>query len=168
MRLVVYAGILIAAVALQSTLLTEVAILGVTPQLLFVVVMCLAYVEGAKAGVVLGFTGGLFLDLLLPESIVGLTALVYTMVGYAAGSVRTWLPSQSVWRPVVTIGITSVIAETTYALFAITMGQRWVSASATVKIIALVVAYNVLLTPLVLPLMTKLADRVRPERVVRF
>jgi hypothetical protein len=47
------------------------------------------------------------------------------------------------------------------------MGQRWVSLEETVKIAGLVVLYNTLLTPFVFPLIRRVADRFRPERVVR-
>jgi hypothetical protein len=48
------------------------------------------------------------------------------------------------------------------------MGERWVSLADTAKIAGLVVLYNTLLTPFVFPLVKRVADRVRPERVVRF
>ena len=161
-------AILIVALAIQSTLLTKVTILGVIPQLLFVVVVSLAYLEGEVMGVVVGFFGGLFQDLLLPESILGLTALVYTLAGYAVGTFRSYVPSQSVWTPVITVAFASVAAEGSYALLAIMMGERWVSVANTAKIAGLVVLYNTLLTPFVFPLVKRIADRVRPERVVRF
>jgi len=161
-------AILIVALAIQSTLLTRVTILGVIPQLLFVVIVCLAYLEGEVMGVVVGFTGGLLQDLLLPESIMGLTALVYTLVGYGVGTVRSYVPSQSVWTPVITVAFASAAAEASYALLAIMMGERWVSIADTAKIGGLVVLYNTLLTPFVFPVVKRVADRVRPERVVRF
>jgi rod shape-determining protein MreD len=151
------AAILIVALAIQTTLLTRVTILGVIPQLLFVVM-----------GVVVGFVGGLLQDLLLPESIMGLTALVYTMVGYGVGTIRSYLPSQSVWTPVITVAFASAMAEASYAILAIMMGERWVSIADTAKISGLVVLYNTLLTPFVFPVVKRVADRVRPERVVRF
>ena len=161
-------AILIVSLAIQSTLLTRVTILGVIPQLLFVVIVSLAYLEGEVMGVVAGFLGGLFQDLLLPESIMGLTALVYTLIGYSVGVIRTYLPSQSVWTPVFTVALASVAAEASYAILAIMMGERWVSIADTAKIGGLVVLYNTLLTPFVFPVVKRIADRVRPERVVRF
>lgn len=160
-------AILIAALALQSTLLTKVTLLGVIPQLLFVVVICLALLEGEGVGVLVGFFGGLVQDLLLPESIIGLTALVYTFIGYGVGMIRYYLPMQSVWTPVFIVAITSALAEGSYALLSIIMGQNWVSLGYTAKIAGLVILYNTLLTPFVFPVVRNLANRVRPERVVR-
>jgi hypothetical protein len=58
-------------------------------------------------------------------------------------------------------------AELGYALLAILLGQPWVSISDTAKVAGLVVVYNVLLTPFVFPLIRRIAERFRPERVYR-
>lgn len=160
-------AILIVALAIQSTVLTRVTLFGVIPQLVFVAVVSLAFLEGEKVGVCVGFAAGLLLDFQLPESILGLTALVYTLVGFGVGIVRYYVPSTSVWTPIFGVALASAIAEGSYAALAIMMGERWVSIANTAKIAGLVILYNTLLTPFVFPLVKKVADRVRPERVVR-
>ena len=161
------AAILVVALALQSTVLTRVTLFGVIPQLVFVAVVSLAFLEGEKVGVCVGFAAGLLLDFQLPESILGLTALVYTLVGFGVGTARHYIPSSSVWTPIFGVAVASVVAECGYAVLAIMMGERWVSIANTGKIAAFVVLYNTLLTPFVFPLVRKVADKVRPERVVR-
>lgn len=158
-------ALLVVALAVQSTVLTRLTLFGVVPQLLFVVVVVLAYLDGERVGVVVGFVAGLLLDLQLPESIMGLTALVYTLVGYAVGHLRHYAPSGSVWTPVSIVAIASAVVEAGYALLAIMLGEQWVSAGDTVRIAALVVLYNTLLTPFAFPLVKRVADRFRPERV---
>ena len=159
--------IMVVALALQSTILTRATILGVTPQLLFVAVVCLAFLEGDTVGVVVGFSGGLLQDFLLPESIVGLTALLYTFIGYSVGTIRYYTSTEAVWTPVLTVALASATAEGGYALLSILMGENWVSLADTAKIGGLVVLYNTLLTPFVFPLIRGIADRVRPERVIK-
>lgn len=166
-RVAAIGAVVVLALALQSTLLTEVTFLGVLPQLVLVVVVCLAYLDGERVGVVMGFCGGLMTDLLLPGSIVGLTALVYTLIGFGVGAFRHYLPSDSVWTPVWVVALSSVVAEGGYALLAIVLGQRWVSLTFTAKVAGLVVLYNTLLTPFVFPVIRRIADRFRPERVYR-
>lgn len=167
-RALVMAAIVLMAVALQSTLLARLTLLGVIPQLVLVVVVCLAYLDGPRVGVVLGFAGGLLQDLLLPQSIVGLTALVYTLVGYGVGSLRQFAPGESVWTPVFAVAIASAIAEFGYAMLAIILGQEWVSLSFTAQVTGLVVLYDTLLTPFVFPFLRRIANRFRPEKVYRW
>ncbi len=162
------AAVLLLAVAVQSTLLARLTLLGVIPQLVLVVVVCLAYLDGPRVGVVLGFAGGLLQDLLLPQSIIGLTALVYTLLGYGVGSLRQFAPSDSVWSPVFGVAIASAIAEVGYAMLAIILGEQWVSLGFTAQVTGLVVLYDTLLTPFVFPLLRRIANRFRPEKVYRW
>lgn len=168
-RILAIGGLVLVASALQSTLLSYATVLGVIPQLVLVVVLCLAFLDGERVGLVAGFFGGLLQDLQLPEgSILGLYALVFTLIGYAVGRAREYIPSGSVWLPVVGIAIASAIVEASYALLAIMLGQRWVGIVFTLKVIGLVVLYNTLLMPLVFPLVKRIADRFRPGRVYRW
>jgi rod shape-determining protein MreD len=161
-------GLLVVAFALQSTLLTRATILGVIPQVLLVVVVTLAYTDGERVGVTVGFFGGLLQDLLLPESIVGLYALVFTMIGFAVGAFRKYATADSVWTPVFVVAAASAIAEFSYATLAIIMGEQWVGLAFTAKVAGLVVLYNTLLTPFVFPVVRRIADKFRPARVYRW
>lgn len=162
------AALVIVAVALQSTLLARLTLLGVIPQLVLVVVVSLAYLEGERVGLVVGFFGGLLQDLLLFQSIIGLTAFVYTLIGYAVGIFRQYAPTESVWTPVLTVALSTAISELGYALLAIILGETWVGLDFTAKVAGLVVLYNTLLTPFTFPLVRRVADRFRPERVYRW
>lgn len=167
-RALAMGAVLLIAVALQSTLLARLTLLGVIPQLVLVVVVCFAFLDGPRVGVVLGFAGGLFQDLLLPQSIIGLTALVYTLVGYGVGSLRQFALGDSVWTPVFAVALASGVAEVSYAMLAIILGQEWVSLSFTAQVTGLVVLYDTLLTPFVFPLLRRIANRFRPEKVYRW
>jgi cell shape-determining protein MreD len=100
--------------------------------------------------------------------VVGLYALVYTVVGFGVGQLREFTPAESVWTPVFTVAAATAVVEASYATLAIILGQEWVSLTFTAKVIGLVVLYNTLLTPLVFPLVRRVADRFRPERVYRW
>lgn len=162
------AAVVIVALALQSTLLARMTLLGVIPQLVLVVVVSLAYLEGQRVGLVMGFFGGLLQDLLLFQSILGLTALVYTLIGYSVGVFRQYAPSESVWTPVLCVALATAVVELSYASLAIILGETWVSLDFTTKVAGLVVLYNTLLTPFTFPLVRKVSDRFRPERVHRW
>lgn len=157
--------VVIVAIALQSAVLARMTLLGVIPQLVLVVVVSLAYLDGERVGMAAGFAGGLLQDLLLPLSIVGLTALVYTLIGYGVGTLRQYTTAESVWTPVFAVTIASGVAEISYAILAVLLGQQWVSILYTLKVIGLIVLYNTLLTPFVFPLIRKVASRFRPQRV---
>jgi len=167
-RIVAVGLVVLTALTLQTTVLARLTLLGVIPQLVLVVVIALAWLEGEGVGVTAGFFGGLLLDLQLPPaSIVGLTALVYTFVGYGVGYFRQYSVGESVWSPVLAVAVGSVVAEGGYALLAILLGRAWVSLAFTAKVAGLVVLYNALLTPFIYPLVRRVSERFRPERVHR-
>jgi rod shape-determining protein MreD len=169
-RVAAMAGLMVVALALQTTILTRATLLGVIPQLLFVVVVSLAYTDGERVGLVTGFFAGLLVDLLLddPTAIMGLTALVYTMVAYGVGTFARYATSESAWTPVLVVAGASAIAEVSYAGLSIIMGAQWVSLTYTGQLAGLVVLYNTLLTPFVFPVVRRVADRFRPERIYRW
>ncbi|MDQ4027790.1 MAG: rod shape-determining protein MreD [Actinomycetota bacterium] len=169
-RVAAVSALLIVGFAFQTTVLTRATLLGVIPQVLLVVILSLAFTDGERVGVVAGFFGGLLIDLRLedPSALMGLTALIYTIVGYGVGSVRRFTTSESVWMPVFVVAIASAIVEASYAGLSIILGQQWVSLAFTAKAAGLVVLYNTLLTPFIFPVVRRVAERFRPERVYRW
>jgi rod shape-determining protein MreD len=85
-RVLVSAILLILAVLIEVTVLAPLALPGATPALVLVVVVILAGQFGAITGAVSGFAGGLMLDIAPPAAgTIGISALLLTVVGYAAG-----------------------------------------------------------------------------------
>lgn len=168
-RVVATVLLMIGALVLQSTVLVELTFLGAMPQLALIVVVSLAYLEGERVGIVTGFCAGLLLDLQLPEQggIVGITPLIYVVLGYAVGAMRQYSMSDSVWGPVLTVTLASAIAEFSSAGLAIILGQRWVSLTYTAKLAGLVILYNTLLTPFVFPFVKRISNRFAPGQVFR-
>jgi rod shape-determining protein MreD len=81
-RVLVLSAVLVGAVVVQSAVLAGVRLAGVRPDLLVLAVVAVAMASDATTGAVFGFAAGLVADLLfgLP---VGVSALVYTAVGFA-------------------------------------------------------------------------------------
>jgi hypothetical protein len=71
-------------VVVQLTLLDQLSIRGVHPELVWVLPVAAGLVGGAMAGMAAGFVGGVVADLFLPTPF-ALTALVAVPIGYAIG-----------------------------------------------------------------------------------
>ncbi len=85
-RAVVSAILLLLAVLIEVTVLAPLPFPGATPTLVLVVVVILASQFGASTGAIAGFAGGLLLDIAPPAAgTIGISALLLTVVGYAAG-----------------------------------------------------------------------------------
>lgn len=79
-------AVLAVLVVLQMELFSELRILGVMPELLLGLTIACAWSAGANRGALAGFAAGLVYDVFLSTPL-ALTALAYTLVGYAVGVV---------------------------------------------------------------------------------
>jgi rod shape-determining protein MreD len=80
-------GLLLLAVVLQLSAISQLHVLGGHADLVVLVVAAVAYYGGSVPGCAAGFTAGLFLDLLTGTTM-GASSLVLTAVGYGVGRFR--------------------------------------------------------------------------------
>jgi rod shape-determining protein MreD len=84
----VLAGLVLCALAIETSVTFRMMLFGVEPSLLLGLVYYFARYQGAIPGAVLGFLVGLLEDLSTPEHL-GLHALAKCLVGYAIGKLWT-------------------------------------------------------------------------------
>ncbi|HEX2258771.1 MAG TPA: rod shape-determining protein MreD [Actinomycetota bacterium] len=166
-RSAVFGLTILTAVLLQSTVFARLTLFGVSPDLVVAVVICFALIEGATAGAVLGFSGGLLRDLLL-DSPKGLTGLSYLIVGYTVGSIRPYLQSTSVMVPAAGVFAGSLSASALYEMLQAMLGRRTGGLDRAIVVILLTAIYNTLLVPFVYPPVKRIAALYRPEKVVQW
>ena len=70
---------------LQSTVFKLQNITNVSPNLLIMMTVSIAFMQGKKEGMLTGFASGLLIDFFF-GSILGLYGFLYMLIGYAAGS----------------------------------------------------------------------------------
>jgi rod shape-determining protein MreD len=101
------------AVVLQVALAPHLAIRGVVPNFLLLVVIAVALMEGPRYGTAAGFASGLAFDL-VGTGPIGPMALVLCVVGFIAGSLQENMFAEG-WRlPVTVVVITSFATELGY------------------------------------------------------
>ncbi|MFF0345987.1 rod shape-determining protein MreD [Kribbella sp. NPDC004875] len=80
---------LLVAVTVQTSVLSNIAVAGVTCDLTLIVVIALALSRGPEWGAIAGFAGGLLLDVVPPaDHTAGRWALSLAVAGYVAGLIR--------------------------------------------------------------------------------
>jgi rod shape-determining protein MreD len=162
-RLLVLAAVLVAAVLVQSTVLAEVRLAGVRPDLLVLAVVSVAVATDAATGAAFGFAAGLVADLLF-DLPVGVSALVYTAAGFAVGAVRVYLTSHRPLVHMVLAGSASLASVWSCGLLLRVFDlSSWAAVARAGPLVALC---NLLLTPFVYPVVWALTERVpvRPAR----
>ena len=82
------ASLIIVALIIQQVFLARLGLPGATPDLLLVTIIALALSYGPVTGAVCGFAGGLLLDFSPSTAgVVGLTALIYLIIGFVTGGI---------------------------------------------------------------------------------
>lgn len=159
-------GILLLAVVLQVAVFGYVAVDGVVPDLVLLVVVAAALSRGPEFAAVLGFAGGLLLDLAPPaDHVAGRWALALVIVGYLAGRVRQDA-RDSTLAALVTVAACSFVGTSVFALSGLVLGDGALAASDMLRIVGISVAWDVLVTPLVLPGLLLAFRRLRPPQLV--
>ncbi len=74
-------------VVLQQAAVSQISIFGVSADLSPLVVMSVGLLAGSLAGAAMGFGAGLFVDMVLVQTL-GVTSLLYLAIGYWSGRVR--------------------------------------------------------------------------------
>lgn len=115
--------LLVTAWILQATVIPLLAIGSAEPDIILIVVATYAFLEGPTAGVLAGFLGGLFQDLLLIRG-VGLNIISKTMVGYLAGLVERTLFGTSSLLPTAVMFVVSLINQVLYIVTSFIVGDN--------------------------------------------
>jgi rod shape-determining protein MreD len=77
-------ALLVAALLLQTTVAPNIRILGASPDFALIIVVCVGLLRGCQVGAVFGFLTGVLVGVALLEPL-GMSALVFVIVGYFAG-----------------------------------------------------------------------------------
>ncbi len=143
-------GILILAVALQTTLFIRVRPFDAAPALVLLVVLAYSRYLPSEYALLTGFGAGLFQDL-LSETPLGLWALVMTTVAYAVLQFRDRFEEDFGFVGPFVLAVT-LGGLVLFAVLGTIFGEKTLADVGIVKKIGLPAVYNVLLAPLILPI----------------
>jgi rod shape-determining protein MreD len=166
-RTIAIGALLVTALLLQTTVFGELNLLGVRPALVYVVVILIAIAEGPSEGAIVGFVGGMLQDFLLNEP-KGITALTLTLLGYAMGLARQYIASPSPLLPTILVAVGTAGGVLFHSVVSFLLGRFDHPLVYGLRVVLLTALYGAILTPLVYPLIRRVAESSRPRRVVRF
>jgi rod shape-determining protein MreD len=164
-RALILTGVLLLAVVLQVAVFSVISVDGVVPNLALLVVVAAALTRGPEFAALLGFVGGLAIDLAPPsDHVAGRWALALVIVGYLAGRVRHDAGTSAL-AAMITVAACSFVGTSVYALSGMLLHDSSVPVGEALKVIPVAVLYDVAVTPFVLPVLMRLFRRLQPSRV---
>lgn len=146
---------IIVAMILQVAIAPHIAIGGVVPNFLLLVVITLAFTEGPRAGSAAGFAAGLAFDL-LGTGPIGPMALVLAVVGHVVGSLSANMFAEGWLMPVTIVFVASLVTEISYAIVLTALGEGGPFFSTLLRISLPSALYNGVLALLIYPWLARL------------
>ena len=137
-------GVVFVAALLQVVIVSSLVITGGAPDLLLVVVVALGLLRGSVSGAVLGFVGGLVVDLVTLGTL-GVTSLILTLVGFWAGRYAETTGRDRRLAPVIAVGTITVLAGMFGYVLHYLLDEEVVASHALVNALVPAVALNVAL-----------------------
>jgi rod shape-determining protein MreD len=117
------AAVLVVALLLQTTVIPDLRILGVCADLMLLCTVCAALVGGPELGGLVGFAAGLLSDLFLVTTPLGLSALVFSLIGYAVGTIRKTVLQEGWLLAPATAFVASSAGVVTFVVAGVMVGQ---------------------------------------------
>ena len=142
--------VIFVVLVLQTTVLSRLRVGGVVPDVMLLLAVCAGITGGAERGALVGFFSGMAIDLFLEGTPQGLSALVFSVVGYAVGLMTTATVRAAWWIPVFTAAVASAIGEALFAVTATVVGQPGLVRMHLLAVTGLVALFNAILTPVVM------------------
>jgi len=157
--------VLVVAAVAQVVLVDPLRLPGASPDLVLLVVFAFALAGGPRHGALVGFVGGLLVDLTPPsDGYVGVWALAFTLVGAGVGQLAPRL-RRSVVGLLSAVAVAAGGSVVLAGLLARALGNHNVAVTALGRTAVAAALYDVLLSPFVVLPVFLLARRVEPAAV---
>ena len=164
MALRAFAVVFVAAL-LQVVIVSSLVVAGGAPDLLLVVVVALALLRGSVPGAVLGFTGGLVVDVVTLGTM-GVSSLILTLAGFWAGRYAETTGRDRRLAPLIAVGTITVLAAAFGYLLYYLLDENVVASRALVDALAPAFVLNLALALPVYALVRRIvgeAQRAEPS-----
>ena len=141
------AAVVLATLIAQVSFLARFSFDGARPDVLLLLAIVAGLIAGPEKGAIVGFCAGLAFDVVLGTPF-GLSAFVYTLVGYVVGRLGANVVRSAWWITPVLVGLASAASVVLYALVGAVLGEPTLKGPQFATIVVVVASVNALLAPL--------------------
>ena len=132
-------------------------IAGVKPNLFIVLILCIGLFMGKRVAIPLGFVIGMYIDLLTKGDI-GASAISFCLIGFVASFFKKNFSKDGKITFLLMVGIGTLIYETVICLLNVVKNLSGMQIFGCIKIVFIEVLFNVLLTIILYPLISKIGE----------
>ncbi|MBC8016878.1 MAG: rod shape-determining protein MreD [Sporomusaceae bacterium] len=144
MRTILWLIVIIVAIIIQTTLLPLIAIQGIYPDMLLVIIVSYSLLSGKEKGVSMGFFAGLLQDL-ASGSIFGTITLSKLATGYIFGLAERKVFKEHVFLPVAATAIATVLNSMIMFMLFFILGMKVNILSTVMNSVLPLALYNLMI-----------------------
>lgn len=164
-RQISIAGVVLSAFVLQIAVMPQFKILGVQPNLMLVVAVVVAVQEGPMEGAVVGFCGGLLVDL-VSYQVLGVGAFTTAATAFMSGMMKDIFMTYSILLPIALVLIMSILEPSLRQATLLILGQEELPPFKVLTVIFPSALYNALAVLVVYPVMRRLSFPAKEESMI--
>lgn len=138
------------ALLAHTTVLADIHPAGVRSDVMLLLAIAAGIVAGPERATVVGFVAGM-LGGMFVQAPLGLAALVYSIVGYAVGTLQAQVLRSTWWIPVLTSAVATAAGIVLYGLAGAVVGQSHLVSPELVAIALVAALLNAALSVVVVP-----------------
>lgn len=139
------AVIIILCFLLESTVMQQLALGSISPNLLIVVTAAFGFMRGKEEGMLVGFFSGLLVDVFWSD-LIGFYALTYMVIGYSNGFFKKIFYPEDIKLPLILIGISDFVYSNVVCLLLFIMRSKFNYLYYLMNIIIPELIYTILIT----------------------
>ena len=163
-RQLLLTGAVLAAFLFQVAVTPRFKLFGVHPNLILVVAVVVAVQDGPLEGAVVGFAGGLLMDV-ASHQVMGVGALTFTLAAFLSGVLKEMFMTYSILLPVMLVFIASVFEISAHQAVLALLGVENLPPF-RVAVLFAAAFYDVLAVFVIYPLMRRFRFAVKDELAI--
>ena len=107
------------ALLLQASWINSLAIYGIAPDIVIIILVFIAFTRGQIEATILGFISGLFIDIYDPGTRLGVNALANSLVGFFAGYSRVSIAAEALQAQAAILFVATLLHDVIFFLVAL-------------------------------------------------
>lgn len=148
-----FAFVLLVVITMQAALGQRLVVAGASADVVLLLAVAAGIVGGPEEGALVGFIAGLFWDLAVVQTPLGLSSLAFAAAGFGVGNLQGSVLGATWWTPMVSAGLASGAAVSLYAAVGVVLGNtEWIGPH-TLAVVLVVTVVNGLLSPVAIAVM---------------
>ncbi|SFK59938.1 rod shape-determining protein MreD [Lachnospiraceae bacterium KH1T2] len=138
--------LVLACYILQCTFFKAISLGGIVPNLIVMLTAAFGFMHGQKEGMYVGMVGGLLIDIMFGNGLIGLNALIYIFVGYTNGLFSRIFFPEDIKLPVFLIMISDFLYGFAYYVLTFLLRSRLDFGFYLMKVIIPEIVYTAVVT----------------------